>query len=661
MFGLAKVFGFGRRTSRRQARRRRSFRASLEAVEDRALMSTLSAVNWTSGGQEHTDVFAIDQNDAVEYDQDATGLFAKGWVPLGGPPTPFGAKALQISAGLDAAGNPKVYAIGADHQLYSNDFNGSVWSGWSSPGGYAKQVSATAYNKAYYIGIDDGVYVYNPSLSVELRSLHALQISAGLGVNNKPEVWAIGSDNGLYINDGSGWQARGGWVKQISATAYNAVYCIGQNDTVYLNTNTPYYVQLGFSALDISGGSDNLGRPEVWAIGSDNGLYVDDYHGFIWSGWQPKGNYVQEIAAPSLGNGLPGEEAYAITLDPTVDVYYSFIGGSSGWFQVPGGLYVQVPGDPGTMSAVNVGSGVHEYNAVFAIGYDHSVYADIENSPIGWVQMTGVQGVQGVQFKALQISAGTDAYGDPEVWAIGTNHSLYVNDLNGAGWFDVGGWVKQISATAHGTVFFIDSGNAVDWGVYNWMTHGWSGGGLGGYALQISAGMDAYGPYGRPEVYAIGTNHQVFVNVQLSIGNYSVNYSGWQGLGGYAKQISATEGNTVFAIGYDDAVWKINGTSGSWTNLGLLYTLDISAGLDANGQPEVWAIDNNNNLWVNDGPNGAYWLRLSTSYFREIAAPSLGYSLPGDEVYAIGSDHTGYIYSSSNGFVQVPGALYLQG
>ena len=99
---------------------------------------------------------------------------------------------------------------------------------------------------------------------------------------------------------------------------------------------------------------------------------------------------------------------------------------------------------------------------------------------------------------------------------------------------------------------------------------------LGGYAKQVSAGLDATG---SPEVYAIGADNAVWVK----------DGSGpWVSLGGYAKEISATVENTVYAIGYGRRRLGQQWGSG-WVSLGL-YAKQISAGADANGNPEVFAI-----------------------------------------------------------------------
>src|SRR5271166_5872577 len=133
MFRFAQRFGRHSQARLTRARRSRSLNASLETVEDRTLMSTLSAISWTSGGLLHTEVFGIGFSNTVYMNKDSSG-----WVSLGG-------YAKQISAGLDAAGNPEVFAIGGDNAVYVND-NGK---GWVDLGSYAKAISATADNTVF--------------------------------------------------------------------------------------------------------------------------------------------------------------------------------------------------------------------------------------------------------------------------------------------------------------------------------------------------------------------------------------------------------------------------------------------------------------------------------------------------------------------------------
>jgi Tectonin domain len=226
MFRFAQRFGRHSQERHARARRTRSFNASLEAVEDRTLMSTLSAISWTSGGLQHSATFGIGSNDSVYINEDATG-----WVSLGG-------YAQQISAGLNAAGSPEVFAIGSNDALYVNHLDGK---GWVGLGGYVKAISATTDNTVFAIGSNDSVYVNSGSGFVSLGG-YALQISAGLNAAGSPEVFAIGSNNALYLNhlDGKGWVGLGGYVREIAAPAFetglsgDVEYAIGENQGGFL-------------------------------------------------------------------------------------------------------------------------------------------------------------------------------------------------------------------------------------------------------------------------------------------------------------------------------------------------------------------------------------------------------------------------------------------
>ena len=65
---------------------------------------------------------------------------------------------------------------------------------------------------------------------------YAKQVSAGLTAAGSPEVFAIGSNDALYVNhlDGTAGSGLGGYVKAISATTDNTVFAIGSNDSVYV-------------------------------------------------------------------------------------------------------------------------------------------------------------------------------------------------------------------------------------------------------------------------------------------------------------------------------------------------------------------------------------------------------------------------------------------
>src|SRR5207248_871936 len=150
----------------------------------------------------------------------------------GGGYTRLGGYVKQISVGLDADGYPEVYGIGLDDALYA--YKGGFFA---NLGGYVKAISATAKGTVYVIGGDDSVFVHLGTGGFTSLGGYALQISAGLNAAGNAEVYAIGSNNGLFVNSGGGFVNLGGYVKQISATVKGTVYAIGGDDAAYINVN----------------------------------------------------------------------------------------------------------------------------------------------------------------------------------------------------------------------------------------------------------------------------------------------------------------------------------------------------------------------------------------------------------------------------------------
>ena len=106
----------------------------------------------------------------------------------------------------------------------------SIWAA-TSP-----EISATTDSTLYVRGEDlNSVYVNSGSGYVDLGG-YAKQISAGLDAAGNPEVFAIGGDNAVYINDnGTGWVDLGGYGKAISASVDNTVFAISGDNAVYVN------------------------------------------------------------------------------------------------------------------------------------------------------------------------------------------------------------------------------------------------------------------------------------------------------------------------------------------------------------------------------------------------------------------------------------------
>ncbi|HWT82118.1 MAG TPA: hypothetical protein VN648_25310, partial [Candidatus Methylomirabilis sp.] len=66
------------------------------------------------------------------------------------------------------------------------------------------------------------------------------------------------------------------------------------------------WVNLGGYAKQISASLDATGKAEVFAIGLDDGLWVNHV------GWTGLGDYVTEVSAPAVNVGFSGDLAYAV-------------------------------------------------------------------------------------------------------------------------------------------------------------------------------------------------------------------------------------------------------------------------------------------------------------------------------------------------------------
>ena len=109
-----------------------------------------------------------------------------------------------------------------------------------------------------------------------------------------------------FVNDGRGWVGLPGQVKQISGAANDTLYAIGTDNAVYVNHNVSSggtgWTDLGGQVSQISAGMDASGKTDVFAIGTPS------THAFIndGNGWVDFGCSAVEIAAPAFGVAVPG-------------------------------------------------------------------------------------------------------------------------------------------------------------------------------------------------------------------------------------------------------------------------------------------------------------------------------------------------------------------
>ncbi len=321
--------------SAKKSRRQSTARAALptfEPLEGRQMMSasTISAVSYVQleTTQIHIGAITIPIPQVVP----TTAVFSVG--PSGqvfestgpGNSTDLGGNVTQISAGLDAAGGPEVYGLAPNGSLMAND-NGA---GWKSLGGYSTQISASIHGTVYAVGTNNVVWVNNAS-GWACLNMAAAQISAGVTSAGQPEVYAVGqSTPNVSVNSGGNWVSLGSQFNTISGTMNDTVYAIGTNGAVFVDHSTSTggtgWTSLGGQAAQIAAGVDASGSPEVFAVspGSRGVVSVND-----GKYWVPVFGTPTQIAAPAIGVAPSGLAAALSTSGQT------FMIGTSGSTALP--------------------------------------------------------------------------------------------------------------------------------------------------------------------------------------------------------------------------------------------------------------------------------------------------------------------------------------
>jgi hypothetical protein len=581
------------------SRHARSFRPHLEQLEGRQLLSTVSAVAWSSpDGVTHHAAYSIGGDDALYFSQD------------GGAFTSLGGYVKQVSTGRDLNGLPLAFVIGRDDAVSVVDHNGNF-----TPlgGGYFKQISASStFATVYAIGRDDALYVSSFGGAFTRLGQYVKQVSAGLDESGRPQAFVIAGNDGLWkVAYNGNLTFQGTYARQISAGDYGPVFAIATDNSAYEVSNG-VTTRLGGYLKQVSSGA---GGREVFGIGSNDEVFVNHLDG---RGWAELHRFAKEISAPIVSYGE--DVVYTIATN-----HEGYLHNAQGWTDLQ--QYLLGPSSGQTISAVSwLGDDGVKHHRTYAIGADDALYVSQDLSAFaslgGYVKQVSA---------GLHIQNGT-AY--PLAFVIGGDDAVYVI----GDYFDfyyLGGYAKQISAGVNDSLYSIGRDDELylmrDYGDFV---------PLGGYVKQVSAGMDAAG---NRRAYVIGGEDALWV-VDDS-GNFTR-------LGPYATQISATAndlgptGRGVYAIDPNNTAYFHN--TSARTNLGNDYVKQLSAGFDASGNSEVFAIASNDEVWVNhrDGQGFSSLAGTGTGSARQISAPAFAVGLDGDVVYTVDMDHAGYLHDA---------------
>jgi hypothetical protein len=203
------------------------------------------------------------------------------------PPPPPPAPTLASSASWQQLTlNLQILNLSADAgQVVANykDENIVRWDGTkfvALPGGNTSQDVAVSGGTFYCIGNDTRIWQNSGSGGWFMTAQGAAK---RLTSDNRNQLWAIGTDNGIWSRTGQSWAQYPGGGAGSDIAAYNGVpYVIGTSTQIYRGTGS------GWEELSGSGLAKKIAIDQttgtVWVIGMDNGIY---YHN--GTGWTKYG------------------------------------------------------------------------------------------------------------------------------------------------------------------------------------------------------------------------------------------------------------------------------------------------------------------------------------------------------------------------------------
>jgi hypothetical protein len=215
-----------------------------------------------------------------------------------------------------------VFARGTDSALWTQHFDGTNWSGWSSLGGIITSAPVAASRAAnikdvFARGNDGALWHrhFNGTTWTNWNSLGGIITTAPAVVSSAPntlDAFARGGDGALWTQhfDGTswgGWSSLGGIINAEPGVASAAAGTIdtfvrGADNGLWTNhfdgTNWSGWTTLGgvlTSGPGATSASDQ--HLDVFVRGTDDALWVNRFNGTTWAGWVTLGGLMTSPAA----------------------------------------------------------------------------------------------------------------------------------------------------------------------------------------------------------------------------------------------------------------------------------------------------------------------------------------------------------------------------
>jgi V8-like Glu-specific endopeptidase len=627
---LSRVFSWRRPPGRP------NFRPRLEALEDRALPSSLTLI--TNGTQfpysavVHIDVvfpntpagqywegtgvlidaFHVLTAGHVVYDAAQGGYASKVEVYAGqtGTTTPFGVAYAtnertfssfisddSINSNTHSPGDGDIGLITLDRPLgnqtgwlsigettNSSFFSGQTFSkiGYPASNGYS---GTDMYAESgQLIGAISGTSSSYAALEWSTAQMTSISGESGSGLfytdssGNRTVYGVLDLGNGAY-----------GYAEEITPTVYSTLEGWIAQDAVPTNP-VATTTSLSASATALTYGQSVTFTATVTATSGAPTGTVQFFDGstLLGSGTLSSNNGVEQatFSTSSLGTG-----SHSITA-----VYQ----GTSGFSQ-----------STSTAVIITVSAGSQHPAGLpsFVIGQSGTLW---ECDPNGvWHQI-------GAANSTLSLSVGVDLRGRPVVYIVAQDHSIWEDH---AGYYGATNWIQlsgpgtalQVVAGVDDLCFAIASDHSVWENDTNGIWHELSG----TPCTSIAAGTDFYG---RPVVYAVTTDGSLWEDAAGASGLVS-----WTQLAGSGsvKSVQGGYGNFCYVLSPNGSVWEKNGSQPWQILAGAGSALAISAGTDAVGNNVIYAIASNRSTWLNDSAGGG-WSGLSGSNTAVVIDGSAG-------------------------------------
>lgn len=493
----------------------------------------------------------------------------------------------QVSVGLDGA----VWGINAAGLIYRYDSTSHSWV--QAPGSLA-QIAVGGNGSVWGLNAGGLIYRWDPNTQNWTPVNGAL---AQISVGSEGDVWGLNSADLIYHWNAASqnWIQIPGTLKQIAVGFNGAVWGINSAGLVYrFNPCLQAFVPVAGSLTQIALGSDGV----VWGL---NGESIYRFNSLTQQFEHIPGG-LTHLSVGSGGN-VWGVNAAGLI--------YRFDTPSQSWVNIPGALTQIAVGANGSVWGLNSSNAIYSFNQQLTLTQTfHPVsgatLVQIATSldgnawgigPAGKVSGYNLATQSWTSFNPGEVFAEVAIGFAQDVWALGTNQTVFHFDPVSQTFVRVPGFLGEAAVGATGDMWGITSGDAI----YRFDIQTQEFQLIPGQLVHISVGADGtvWGVNIAGSIYRFDAPSQIWINTPGTLTNISVGsassvwgistgnsiYSfdaqdqNWHNVSGALKQLS---------VGFDGSVWGVNeggliyrydpAASTSWDNVpGLLKQISVGA------------------------------------------------------------------------------------